>query len=180
MGWYIVFLKVRRDTLLIIILAFVLILSGRAMTYIAFASSTTSEDGVPVASVMIKGTNAVPMYSIRSNVEAAGFRQGSYIKWNTLITSQRKLPLSDSIENARDLVKKTTIPGTTVTPIGAVDVQVDSTTGDVVVTVVEDFSSVQIKLDNSSYSNNSSTQTSASGNILDLTDQNATVNKEVG
>ncbi len=138
------FIKVRRDTLIILILAFVLILSGRAMTYVAFASSDNVEDGVPIAGVMIKGNDIVPLSSIKTNVEAAGFRDGSYIKGNTLITSQRQLLLSDAIKNAEQLVKRSTIPGTSIAPINVVDVQVDSNTGNVIVNVVEDFSVIKV------------------------------------
>lgn len=138
------FIKVRRDTLIILILAFILILSGRAMTYIAFASSDSVEDGVPIAGVMVKGNDIVALSSIKSNVAAAGFRDGSYIKGNTLITSQRQLLLSDAIKNAEQLVKRSTIPGTSIAPINVVDIQVDSNTGNVVVNVVEDFSVIKV------------------------------------
>ena len=77
-------------------------------------------------------------------MESAGFRDGSYIKGNTLITSQRQLLLSDAIQNAEQLTKRSTIPGTSIAPINAVDVQVDTTTGNVVVTVVEDFSAIPL------------------------------------
>ena len=143
------FIKVRRDTLIILILAFVLILSGRAMTYVAFASSDANvEDGVPISGVMIKGNDIVPLSTIKANVESAGFRDGSYIKGNTLITSQRQLLLSDAISNAEQLVKQSTIPGTAIAPINVVDVQVDSNTGNVVVNVVEDFSVIKVQTTN--------------------------------
>lgn len=148
------FIKVRRDTLIILILAFVLILSGRLMTYVAFASSDSTEDGVPIAGVMIKGNDIVPTSTIKANVQSAGFRDGSYIKGNTLITSQRQLLLSDAKQNAEQLVKKSTIPGTAIAPINVVDVQVDSSTGNVVVNVVEDFSVIQI---NKTYTNKNNT-----------------------
>lgn len=154
------FIKVRRDTLIILILAFVLILSGRAMTYVAFASSDNVEDGVPIAGVMVKGNDIVPLSSIKANVEAAGFRDGSYIKGNTLITSQRQLLLSDAIKNAEQLIKTSTIPGTSIAPINVADVQVDSNTGNVVVNVVEDFS--VIKVNNV---NNSSAMHNATANV---------------
>ena len=93
---------------------------------------------------MVKGNDIVPLSSIKSNVEAAGFRDGSYIKGNTLITSQRQLLLSDAIKNAEQLVKTSTIPGTSIAPINVVDVQVDSNTGNVVVNVVEDFSVIKV------------------------------------
>lgn len=142
------FIKVRRDTLIILILAFILILSGRAMTYVAFASSDSVEDGVPIAGVMIKGNDIVPTSSIKSNVQAAGFREGSYIKGNTLITSQRQLLLSDAIQNAEQFAKQSTIPGTSIAPINVADVQVDASSGNVVVNVVEDFSVIKVKVEN--------------------------------
>ena len=152
------FIKVRRDTLIILILAFVLILSGRAMTYIAFASSDSVEDGVPIAGVMIKGNDIVPLSTIKANVEAAGFREGSYIKGNTLITSQRQLLLSDAIQNAEQLVKLSTIPGTAIAPINVADVQVDTATGNVVVNVVVDYSVIKVQV------KGNSTRANATGN----------------
>ena len=159
------FIKVRRDTLIILILAFILIVSGRAMSYMSFATSNSTDEGVPIAGVMIKGNDVIPTSVIKSNVESAGFRDGSYIKGNTLITSQRQLLLSDAIENAEQLAKLSTIPGTAIAPINAVDIQVDSNTGNVVVTVVEDFSAIEVadsyKADhnNSSHSGNNSDTT---------------------
>ncbi|RAP44504.1 MAG: hypothetical protein BZ135_08245 [Methanosphaera sp. rholeuAM6] len=154
------FIKVRRDTLIILILAFVLILSGRLMTYVGFASSEANvEEGVPIAGVMIKGNDIVPLSTIKSNVEAAGFRDGSYIKGNTLITSQRQLLLSDAISNAEQLVKRSTIPGTSIAPINVVDIQVDSNTGNVVVNVVEDFSVIKVQTTNQSASNSAEANT---------------------
>ena len=150
------FIKVRRDTLIILILAFILIVSGRAMTYVAFASSDSVDEGVPVAGVMIKGNDVVPLSSIKAKVEAAGFRDGSYIKGNTLITSQRQLLLSDAIQNAENLVKQATIPGTAIAPINVAEVQVDSNTGNVVVNIVEDFS--VIKKDKTAQIANNSSQ----------------------
>lgn len=154
------FIKVRRDTLIILILAFVLILSGRLMTYVGFASSDTNvEEGVPIAGVMIKGNDIVPLATIKSNVEAAGFREGSYIKGNTLITSQRQLLLSDAIRNAEELVKRSTIPGTSIAPINVAEVQVDQNTGNVVVNVVEDFSVIKVQTTNQSMSNSAKANT---------------------
>lgn len=153
------FIKVRRDTLIILILAFLLLLSGRAMSYVAFASSNSTEDGVAIAGVMIKGNDIVPTSSIKTNVESAGFRDGSYIKGNVLVTSQRQLRLDDAIENAKSLVKKTTIPGTSIAPINVADVQVDSSTGNVVVTVVEDFSAIEVNVD---YTNNTNSSVDTS------------------
>ncbi|RAP52834.1 MAG: hypothetical protein BZ137_08085 [Methanosphaera sp. rholeuAM130] len=138
------FIKVRRDTLIILILAFVLIVSGRAMAYVAFSASDNVDEQVPIAGVMVKGNDVISTSTIKSYVQSAGFRDGSYIKGNTLITSQRQLLLSDAIQNAEQLAKLSTIPGTSIAPINAVDVQVDTTTGNVVVTVVEDFSAIPL------------------------------------
>lgn len=148
------FLKVRKDTIIILILAFILILSGRAMSYVAFASSDNSGDDVPIAGIMVKGNDIIPTSTIKANVEAAGFRSTSYIDGNTLVTTQRQLLLSDAKQNAAQMVKKSTIPGTSIAPINAVDVQVDTKTGNVVVTVVEDFSILQKNATNTSSSNN--------------------------
>lgn len=139
------FIKIRRDTLIILILAFMLIVSGRIMTYIAYASSTESEQGIPISGVIIKGNDIVPTASIRSNIAEAGFRSGSYIKGNTLITSKRQLPLSEAIENAKQFALLTTISGTRVRPIVAADVKVDTKQGIVTVNVIEDFSNVEVK-----------------------------------
>lgn len=152
------FIKVRRDTLIILILAFLLVLSGRAMSYVAFASANSTDDGVAIAGVMIKGNDIVPTSSIKTNVESAGFRDGSYIKGNVLVTSQRQLRLEDAKENAVALVKKSTIPGTSIAPINVADVQVDTATGNVVVTVVEDFSAIKV---DAKYTNNSNTTVDA-------------------
>lgn len=157
------YIKVRRDTLIILILAFILILSGRAMSYMSFATSNSTDDGVPIAGVMIKGNDVIPTSVIKSNVESAGFRDGSYIKGNTLITSQRQLLLSDAIENGEQLVKLSTIPGTAIAPINAVDIQVDSNTGNVVVTVVEDFSAIDVA-DSYKADNNNSSHSGSSSN----------------
>lgn len=166
------FIKVRRDTLIILILAFILILSGRAMSYVAFASSNSTDDGVPIAGVMIRGNDIIPTSTIKSNVEAAGFRDGSYIDGNTLVTSQRQLLLEDAKQNAEQMVKRSTIPGTSIAPINAVDVQVDTNTGNVVVTVVEDFSILQSNSTNTTNSSNSSLDyqgTSESGSSTSAT-----------
>lgn len=157
------FIKVRRDTLIILILAFILILSGRAMSYVAFSASDNVDEGVPIAGVMIKGNDVISTSTIKANVAAAGFRDGSYIKGNTLITSQRQLLLSDAIKNAEQLAKKSTIPGTSIAPINAVDVQVDTNTGNVVVTVIEDFSAIPI--DESVITNNTTSVDGGNSNV---------------
>ncbi|MGZ7067125.1 MAG: hypothetical protein ACXVHT_02380, partial [Methanobacterium sp.] len=62
------FLKIRRDTLIILMLAFILIVSGRAMSYMSYATSTDSDQGVPISGVIIKGNDVVPSDSIRANI----------------------------------------------------------------------------------------------------------------
>jgi hypothetical protein len=140
------FIKVRRDTLIILLLAFMLILSGRVMTYMSYASSTdVGDQGVQISGIIVKGNDIVPLASIKSSLANVGFRSGSYIQGDTLVTSKRKVPLNEAIDNAKEAVMLTTIPGTQVTPIAAADVQVDNQTGIVTVNVIEDFSNIQIK-----------------------------------
>jgi len=138
------FIKVRRDTLIILMLAFILITSGRLMTYMSYASSTDTEKGLPIAGVIIKGNDIVPTDYIRANIAAVGFRTGSYIQGDTLITSKRKVPLNEALENARKAAMLSTIPGTSVTPIKAVDVKLDRQTGILTVNVIEDFNTVVV------------------------------------
>ena len=138
------FIKIRRDTLIILILAFMLIVSGRAMTYMAYASSTQIDQGVPISGVQIKGNDIMPTDSIRVNLANAGFRTGSYIKGDTLVTSKRSLTLNDAISNAEQAVTMTTIPGTKLTPIVAADVKVDKQTGIVTVNVIENFNNLAV------------------------------------
>lgn len=140
------FIKIRRDTLIILLLAFMLILSGRVMTYMSYASSTdVGDQGVQISGIIVKGNDIVPLASIKSSLADVGFRSGSYIQGDTLVTSKRKVPLNEAIDNAKQAVMLTTIPGTQVTPIAAADVQVDKQTGIVTVNVIEDFSNIQIK-----------------------------------
>lgn len=139
------FIKIRRDTLIILILAFMLILSGRLMSYMSYASSTGTDQGVPISGVIVKGNDIVPTETIKGIIAAEGFRTGSYIQGDTLVTSKRKLPLEGAIQNAETAAKYATIPGTQVYPIVAADVKVDRTTGIVTVNVVEDFSAVVVK-----------------------------------
>lgn len=139
------FIKIRRDTLIILALAFILILSGRLITYMAYASSSDEIDGTPISGVIVKGNDVVPLTSIRANIAASGFRSGSYIKGDVLVTSKREIPLSEAINSAEDFAKKTTIPGTKITPIAAADVKVDKNTGLVTVNVIEDFSTISFK-----------------------------------
>lgn len=138
------FIKIRRDTLIILILAFMLILSGRVMTYMSYASSTTVEDGVPISGVMVTGNDIIPTDSIRASLSAVGFRSGSYIKGDTLVTTKRMVPLSQAIVNAQQAAMLTTIPGTQITPIVAANVQVNQQTGLVTVNVIEDFNNLKI------------------------------------
>ena len=123
-----------------------MILCGRLITYVAFASSTEVSDGVPISGIIVKGNDIVPVDTIRMNVMQAGFRDGSIIYGDILKTSKREVSLKDAIQTAQEFVKESTVPGTSVTPITAADVQVDKNTGIVTVTVIEDFSTV--KLDN--------------------------------
>ena len=137
------FIKIRRDTLIILLLAFVLSLCGRLITYVAFASSDEIGDGVPISGIIVKGNDIVPVDTIRLNVMQAGFRDGSIIYGDILKTSKREVSLKDAIQTAQEFVKESTVPGTAVTPITSADVQVDKNTGIVTVTVIEDFKSVK-------------------------------------
>ncbi len=138
------FIKVIRDTLIILMLAFILITSGRLMSYMSYASSTETEQGIPIAGVIIQGNDIVPTDSIKTNIANVGFRTGSYIQGDTLVTDKRKVPLNEALENARQAAMLSTIPGTKVTPIKAVDVKLDNQTGILTVNVIEDFSTIQI------------------------------------
>jgi len=140
------YIKIRRDTLIILLLAFMLIVSGRVMTYMSYASSTDIGDqGVQIAGVIVKGNDIVPLDSIKTSLADVGFRSGSYIQGDTLVTSKRKVPLNEAIDNAKQAAMLTTIPGTQITPIAAADVQVDKSTGIVTVNVIEEFSNIKIK-----------------------------------
>jgi len=110
----------------------------------AFASSTEVEEGVPISGIIIKGNDIVPIDSIRTNVANSGLRTGSYIKGDMLITSKRELSLAEAIKNAQDFATLTTIPGTKIQPIAAADVKVDKSTGIVTITVIEDFSTINL------------------------------------
>ena len=138
------FIKIRRDTLIILLLAFILILCGRLITYVAFASSADANDGIPISGIIIKGNDIVPVDTIRSNVMQSGLRDGSVIYGDVLKTSIREVSLQDAIQTAQEFATRSTVPGTSVEPITAADVQVDKNTGVVTVTVIEDFSSVKI------------------------------------
>ena len=141
------FIKIRRDTLIILLLAFMLILCGRLITYVAYASSDDVVDGVPISGIIIKGNDIVPIDTIRYNVMQAGFRDGSVIYGDILKTSKREVSLQDAIQTAQEFATESTVPGTSVQQIPAADVQVDKNTGVVTVTVIEDFSSVELDFD---------------------------------
>lgn len=146
------FIKIRRDTLIILLLAFMLIFSGRVMTYMSYASSTdVGNHGVQISGVIVHGNDIVPLDSIKASLANVGFRSGSYIQGDTLVTTKRMVPLNEAISNAQQAVLLTTIPGTQITPIDAANVQVDNQTGIVTVNVVEDFSNIQIKGLNGTY-----------------------------
>ena len=83
------FIKIRRDTLIILLLAFILILCGRLITYVAFASSNDVNDGIPISGVIIRGNDIVPVDTIRSNVMQSGLRDGSVIYGDVLKNSSR-------------------------------------------------------------------------------------------
>lgn len=114
------------------------------MSYMSYATSTDSDKGIPISGVIIKGNDVVPSDSIRSNIAQAGFRSGSYIKGDTLVTSKRDLSLAEAIQNAQKYATSTTIPGTKLTPIVVADVKVDREQGIITVNVIEDFSNLQI------------------------------------
>ncbi len=146
------FIKIRRDTLIILLLAFMLILSGRVMTYMSYASSTdVGNQGVQISGIIVHGNDIVPLDSIKASLSNVGFRSGSYIQGDTLVTNKRMVPLNEAINNAQQAVMLTTLPGTQITPISAANVQVDNQTGIVTVNVVEDFSNIQIKGLNGTY-----------------------------
>lgn len=138
------FIKIRRDTLIILLLAFMLILCGRLITYVAYASSDDVTDGTPISGIIIKGNDIVPVDTIRYNVMQAGFRDGSVIYGDVLKTSKREVSLQDAVQTAQEFATLSTVPGTTIEPITAADVQVDKNTGVVTVTVIEDFSTVEL------------------------------------
>lgn len=143
------FLKIRRDTLIILLLAFVLIFCGRLITYVAYASSSDAiGDGVPIAGIIIKGNDVVPTDVIRANVEQSGLRSGSVIHGDVLKTSKREVTLNDAIKSAQKFATQSVIPGTSIQPISVADVQVDKETGIVTVTVIEDFSSIELETKN--------------------------------
>jgi hypothetical protein len=138
------FIKIRRDTLIILLLAFILILSGRVITYIASASSPDIEEGIPISGIIIRGNDIVPIELIRANIANSGLRSGSYIKGDILVTSKRELPLNEAIMSAQEFATLTTVPGTKLQPIAAADVKVDKSTGIVTITVIEDFSTIDL------------------------------------
>ena len=93
---------------------------------------------------IVKGNDIVPIDNIRYNVENSGLREGSYIDGDILKTSIRELPVTEAEANAEKFVKRSTIPGTTIAPIAGADVTVNKETGIVTVTVIEDFSTINI------------------------------------
>lgn len=138
-------IKIRRDTLIILILAFMLIFSGRVMAYMSYASSDTATVGVPISGVIIKGNDVEPTDIIKSNVASEGFRSGSYIVGDSLVTSKAKVPLSQAIANGEQAAKSSSIPGTTVYPITAATISIDNQTGIVTVNVIEDWNNTVVK-----------------------------------
>ncbi len=53
--------------------------------------------------------------------------------------------MNEALNNAREAAKLSTIPGTSVMPIKAVDVKLNKETGILTVNVIEDFSTVEVK-----------------------------------
>ncbi len=151
------FIKIRRDTLIILLLAFILIFCGRVITYVAFASSDDINGGVPISGIIVKGNDVVPVDTIRANVMQSGLRDGSVIYGDILKTSKREVSLKDAIQTAQEFTKGSTVPGTSLQPITAADVQVDKNTGIVTVTVIEDFSSIKMDNGNSTAKTNNTT-----------------------
>ncbi|MGL4669995.1 MAG: hypothetical protein ACRCVG_05305 [Methanobacteriaceae archaeon] len=147
------FIKIKRDTLIIIMLAFLLIFAGRFITYMGYASTSEIDDGVPIAGIIIKGNDIVPIDSIRANVAGSGLRTGSYIQGDMLVTSKREIPINEAITNAETFVMRTTIPGTKLNPIVAATITVDRKTGIVTVNVIEDFSIIKTDLNNKNSDN---------------------------
>ncbi len=99
------FIKIRRDTLIILLLAFILILCGRLITYVAYASSDEVTDGVPISGIIVKGNDVVPVDIIRSNVMQSGLRDGSVIHGDILKTSKKEVSLQDAIQTAQEFCK---------------------------------------------------------------------------
>ena len=85
-----------------------------------------------------------PLLNIRYNVQNSGLREGSYIDGDILKTSIRELPVTEAEANAEKFVRRSTIPGTKIAPIAGADVSVNRDTGIVTVTVIEDFSTINI------------------------------------
>ena len=156
------FIKIRRDTLIILLLAFILIVCGRLIIYVAYASSAEVVEGVPIAGIIVKGNDIVPIDSIRYNVQNSGLREGSYIDGDILKTSIRELPLTEAEANAEKFVRQSTIPGTTIAPIAGADVSVNRETGIVTVTVIEDFSTINITANKTTATDNYNQDTSTS------------------
>ena len=85
------FIKIRRDTLIILLLAFILILCGRLITFVAYASSDEVTDGVPISGIIVKGNDVVPVDIIRCNVMQSGLRDGSVINGDILKSCKKEV-----------------------------------------------------------------------------------------
>ena len=142
------FFKIRRDTLIILLLAFILIVCGRLIIYVAYASSAEVAEGVPIAGIIV--------------VQNSGLREGSYIDGDILKTSIRELPVTEAEANAEKFVRRSTIPGTKIAPIAGADVSVNRDTGIVTVTVIEDFSTINITGNKTTSTDSSSLEKSTS------------------
>ena len=104
----------------------------------------------------------MPIDSIRYNVQNSGLREGSYIDGDILKTSIRELPVTEAEANAEKFVRQSTIPGTTIAPIAGADVSVNRDTGIVTVTVIEDFSTINITANKTTATDNYNQDTSTS------------------
>ena len=77
-------------------------------------------------------------------------------------TSIRELPVTEAEANAEKFVRRSTIPGTKIAPIAGADVSVNRETGIVTVTVIEDFSTINITGNSTTSTDNSNLQKSTS------------------
>ena len=70
--------------------------------------------------------------------------------------------MTEAEANAEKFVRRSTIPGTKIAPIAGADVSVNRDTGIVTVTVIEDFSTINITSNKTTSSENSYQESSKS------------------
>ena len=70
--------------------------------------------------------------------------------------------MTEAEANAEKFVRRSTIPGTKIAPIAGADVTVNRDTGIVTVTVIEDFSTINITGNKTTSSDNSNLEKSTS------------------